>query len=303
MKHNLKFSIVIPTYNRVEFILLAIRSVLNQTYQNFELIIVDDGSTDKTPEVIALIEDERVKYVRIENSERGKARNTGVNLATGDYVTFLDSDDQLYEDYLSTANDGLYRYNYAVFYHQAYEVRSYLKEKVRFVHDYNSKSVKFLVKGNPLSCLGVFIRRPEALDFPFVEDRKLSGSEDWELWLRLAANFGLKRDDKICACLVLHDDRSVYDVNEDKLILRKQLAMDYSFTDIEVQKKFGKQKMKMYAFSDTYNSLHLALASKKRRSLFYFLRAIKRYPLCLFERRTLAILKYYIINIKDSVST
>jgi len=295
MKRDLSFSIVVPTYNRVEFILLAVRSVLNQTYANFELIIVDDGSTDKTSEVIATITDPRVRYVKIENSERGKARNTGVALAKGDYVTFLDSDDQLYADCLESANNGLFKYNYTPFYHQAYEVRSYLKEKVRFVHEYNSRSVKFLVKGNPLSCLGVFIRRAEALQFPFVEDRRLSGSEDWELWIRLAANFGLKRDDKICACLVLHDDRSVYDIDEKKIVLRKNLAMEYSFRDPEVVRKFGRQKNKMFAYSDTYNSLHLALAGKTGRSFFYLLKAFKRYPFSVFERRTLAIFKYYFL--------
>jgi glycosyltransferase involved in cell wall biosynthesis len=295
MKRNIKFSIIIPTYNRVEFILLAVRSVLNQTYQNFELIIIDDGSTDRTTDVLSTIADPRVKFKSIPNSERGKARNTGVSIATGDYVTFLDSDDQLYEDFLFTASEGLHKYNYTAFYHQAYEVRSYLKEKVRFVHEFNSRTIKFLVKGNPLSCLGVFIRRAEALQFPFIEDRRLSGSEDWELWLRLAANFGLKKDDKICACLVLHNDRSVYDIDEDRLVLRKSLAIDYSFNDPEVLKKFGSQKVRMLAYSDTYNSLHLALAGKINRSFFYLFRALKRYPMCIFERRTLAIIKYALL--------
>ncbi len=296
MKRDLSFSIVIPTYNRVEFILLAVRSVLNQDFPDFEVIIVDDGSTDSTPEVIATITDPRVKYIRIKNSERGAARNTGVQHAKGDYVTFLDSDDQLYSDYLSTACESLIRYNYPVFYHQAYEVRNYLRDKVRFVHDYNHKNIRFLVKGNPLSCLGIFIRRAEALMFPFNEDRDLSGSEDWELWIRLAANFGLKRDNKVCACLILHDERSVYSVEEDKLVRRKQLAMDYSFRDPEVKKIFGSQLFKMTAYSYTYNSLHLALAGKTARSFYYLLSAIRKYPLCLFERRTLAIAKYWLFG-------
>jgi glycosyltransferase involved in cell wall biosynthesis len=276
----------------MEFILLAIRSVLNQSYSNYEVIVVDDGSTDKTNEVVATITDPRVSYIRITNSERGAARNTGVRYAKGDYVTFLDSDDQYYPDYLSNALDGIMRYNFPIFYHQAYEVRNYLRQKVRFVHEYNDANVRFLVKGNPLSCLGIFIRRPEALMFPFNEDRKLAGSEDWELWIRLAANFGLKRDNKISATLILHDERSVYNIEEEKLVKRKRLALDYSFEDPEVKRIFGGQRTKMLAYSDTYNSLHLALAGSPRRSLFYLAEAVRLYPLCLFERRTLAILKY-----------
>ena len=295
MNRDIKFSVIVPTYNRVEFILLAIRSVLLQSYKNFELIVVNDGSTDETESVVATIKDDRLKYIRIENGERGKARNTGVQIATGDYVTFLDSDDQLYEDYLEEALKGLQKHNYTPFYHQAYEIRSYVKFSERLVHNYHNRDVRFLVKGNPLSCLGVFIRRAEALQFPFNEDRELSGSEDWELWLRLSANFGLRRGKKICACLILHDDRSVYQIEEKRLVKRKQLAIDYAFKDPAVVKMYSNYWNEILAHSDTYNSLHLALAGKKKRSLFYLFRAFKRYPLCLINRRTLAIFKYYLI--------
>jgi glycosyltransferase involved in cell wall biosynthesis len=295
MNRDIKFSVIVPTYNRVEFILLAIRSVLLQSYKNLELIVVNDGSTDETESVVATIKDDRLKYIRIENGERGKARNTGVQIATGDYVTFLDSDDQLYEDYLEEAHKGLQKHNYIPFYHQAYEIRSYVKFSDRLVHNYHNRDVRFLVKGNPLSCLGVFIRRAEALQFPFNEDRELSGSEDWELWLRLSANFGLRRGKKICACLILHDDRSVYQIEEKRLVKRKQLAIDYAFKDPAVVKMYSNYWNEILAHSDTYNSLHLALAGKKKRSLFYLFRAFKRYPLCLINRRTLAIFKYYLI--------
>ncbi|MBK9320742.1 MAG: glycosyltransferase family 2 protein [Bacteroidetes bacterium] len=143
VKPDLMFAVIRPTYNRVEFILLAVRSVVNQNYKNFEVIIVDDGSTDTTHEVIATVTDPRVRYVRIRNSERGAARNVGVKLAKGDYVTFLDSDDQLYFDYLMKASESLVKFNFPVFFHQAYEVRNYLREKVRFVHDFNSKIFAF----------------------------------------------------------------------------------------------------------------------------------------------------------------
>ncbi|MBK9638583.1 MAG: glycosyltransferase family 2 protein [Bacteroidetes bacterium] len=297
MKSNLKFSIIIPTYNRVEFILLAVKSTLDQDYKNFEVIIVDDGSTDSTPKVVATITDPRVRYLRIENSERGAARNAGVKIANGDYVTFLDSDDLLYPDYLSTAARNLSNYPDTVFFHLGYEVKSFGKEGVGLVHKYHGNNIKFLLKGNPLSCLGVFIRRNEALQFPFNENRDLSGSEDWELWIRLAVNFGLRRDPKICASLILHDTRSVLKIKEDKLIRRKMLAMKYSFQDPEVKRKFGRYWNKMDAYSDTYNSLHLMLDGHIRRSFHYFWKAIGTYPLVVFERRTLAILKYFFINL------
>jgi glycosyltransferase involved in cell wall biosynthesis len=293
---NLKFSVIIPTYNRAGFILLALSSVLNQEYKNFEVIIIDDGSTDSTQQILSTVTDPRVKILKIENSERGAARNVGVKSAVGDYVTFLDSDDKLYPDYLSESNKGLIKYNFPVFYHQAYEVRNFDGAKVQFTNDFNDASIDFLAKGNPLSCIGIFIRRTEALEFPFNEDRDLSGSEDWELWLRLGANFGIKSGKKICACLVIHDDRSVSNMQESTLVKRKQLTLNYAFMDPQVQLVFGKHKNKIIAYSDTYNSLHLVISGEIRRSVHYLLKAVLNYPLIFFERRTLAIFKYIIIR-------
>ena len=101
------FSIILPTYNRVELLKVAIASVLAQSYQNFELIIVDDGSTDSTKEVVSGIKDERVRYFFQKNQERSIARNHGIDLAKGKYICFLDDDDYYMPDFLSTFYDDL----------------------------------------------------------------------------------------------------------------------------------------------------------------------------------------------------
>ena len=90
-------SIVIPTYNRENFLPRAVESVLSQTYDDIEIIVVDDGSTDGTPEVMEkYAENENVRYVRKEeNAGANVARNDGVRKSEGEYVMFLDSDDEL----------------------------------------------------------------------------------------------------------------------------------------------------------------------------------------------------------------
>jgi glycosyltransferase involved in cell wall biosynthesis len=97
-------SIIIPTFNRAKFISRAIHSVLNQTYNDWELIIVDDGSKDRTEEVVSefIKTDSRISYMRIENSGATKARNVGAFHASKDYITFLDSDDEARINWLST---------------------------------------------------------------------------------------------------------------------------------------------------------------------------------------------------------
>ena len=89
-------SIVMPTYNRAYIIDSSIKSVLAQTYSDFELIIVDDGSTDDTEKVIKSFNDKRIRYIKLEkNSGASHARNIGIENAKGEYITFHDSDDTM----------------------------------------------------------------------------------------------------------------------------------------------------------------------------------------------------------------
>jgi len=90
-----KVSVIIPTHNRSAYLHSAVTSVLNQTYQDFEIIIVNDASSDNTEEVVASFTDSRIKYIRHELSKGdGGARNTGIINAAGEFIGFLDDDDQ-----------------------------------------------------------------------------------------------------------------------------------------------------------------------------------------------------------------
>jgi len=94
-KTNPAISVVIPTYNRAGLIGRSIQSVLDQTYRDFELIVVDDGSTDDTSSVVAAFRDPRINYVRLRrNRGAGAARNAGIRMARGKFLAFQDSDDE-----------------------------------------------------------------------------------------------------------------------------------------------------------------------------------------------------------------
>lgn len=108
-------SIIMPTYNRAYIIKNAIDSVLGQTYQNWELIIVDDGSTDNTKQLIGSLADDRIAYYFQGKRGRAEARNVGVKRAQSTWVAYLDSDNELLPSYLSTMLEWLTKHPTAVF--------------------------------------------------------------------------------------------------------------------------------------------------------------------------------------------
>lgn len=94
-------SVIIPNYNRADLIIRAVKSVLNQTIQDIEVIVVDDASTDSSVEVLNMIKDHRLHIVQLNyNAGACAARNKGISLATGEYIAFLDSDDEWFHDKL-----------------------------------------------------------------------------------------------------------------------------------------------------------------------------------------------------------
>ncbi len=96
------FSVVIPLYNKADLIARTVRSVLAQTCQDFEIVIIDDGSTDDYASALSTIQDPRIRIIRQENQGAGAARNRGVDEATGRYIAFLDSDDMFLPHHLET---------------------------------------------------------------------------------------------------------------------------------------------------------------------------------------------------------
>lgn len=100
-------SVVLPTYNRADYLKLAISSVLSQDFKDFELVVINDGSTDETENVVASFQDDRITYVRQKNQGEYPATNNGINLARGKYITWIHSDDMWPEGTLSARVKGI----------------------------------------------------------------------------------------------------------------------------------------------------------------------------------------------------
>jgi len=294
MDKPILFSVIIPTYNRADLIEKTIQSLLNQTYSNFEAIIVDDGSTDNTSTLISKIQDARVQYFYKENGERGAARNYGAKKASGHYAYFLDSDDLLYPHHLAEAAQFIHKHKHPQIFFLPYEIVDEKGKLIRSILPLKGSLNQILVtKGNVLSCHGVFIRKDVALENPFNEDRNLAGSEDYELWLRLASKFNIPYSDKVTSALVNHDQRSVLHFEKDKLISRKSLMLKYLFANESFMERFGKYKRKLKGNTYLYIALHLALSSKyKAESLGWLLKSLYVQPSSIFVRSFWGTLKH-----------
>ena len=125
-----RFSIIIPTYNRAHLLPRAVESVVTQTFEDWELIVIDDGSTDNTANVVKpFLTDQRIHYHWQENKELNGARNTGVNQASGEFICFLDDDDLYLPNHLSELNQLITQQdNEKTFYRTGLLIRSSSKE-------------------------------------------------------------------------------------------------------------------------------------------------------------------------------
>lgn len=294
IKNNILFSIVIPTYNRASLITKTVLSLLEQEYQNFEVIIVDDGSTDDTEEVIKNIDTSKVSYHKIKNSERGFARNFGAKLSKGDYINFFDSDDLALPNHLSTANKTILDKDFPELLHLNYMVMNSNSQPEKSTIGNVTLANEILLTGNVLSCNGVFLKKEIALEFPFNESRKLSVSEDWDLWLRLSARYKIHMIPEVTSFIVNHEERSVMTFNEAKHLDRMQELLA-SIGGDEVFVKVNPMAInKIKAHMLSYMSLH-AIMSKHRSISFKYLKlAIKASYREIFTRRFLAIIKHLV---------
>ena len=204
------FSIIIPTYNRAHLISVAIDSVIGQTFEDWELIIVDDGSKDHTKALVAGYQekDPRIIYIYQENAERSAARNNGISHAKGEYLCFLDSDDYFLEKRL----ENLYQFiqqSKHLFYYTGICFKNGINDSR--LDDYPFKTAKndvdFVAKyiiGTPQVCIHHSLLRKERFNTRF------SIGEDKELWMRLivlTAFYFIENEASVVADD--HEDRSV----------------------------------------------------------------------------------------------
>ncbi len=269
-------SIIIPTYNRKSFVVKTIDSLLKQESDDYELIVVDDGSTDDTEEHFKSFSHPKVSYYKIANSERGYARNFGARQAKGEYVNFFDSDDLAYPNHVKHAVDFISAKNKPEVFHLDYDIKTPEGDNVPFTRISDSEIGKWLIDhGNVLSCNGVFIRKDIAEQFPFCESRILSGTEDYALWLRLSSRFKIWRVPGATSTIINHELRSMASHDVVKLINRNMFLLDYLQNDEHFMYYVGENFNLLESECFSYIALHIVLAGNNKQGFNFLLKALK----------------------------
>ncbi len=216
------FSIIVPTFNRGSLVIEAIESILSQTNVTLEIILIDDGSTDQTQQLINEIKDDRIRYFKTKNVERGAARNIGLTHATGLFVNYFDSDD-LYYPCLQTVRDFITNNKFPdVVYGDIHSMTSAgaISEDSALPFSSFKENILF---NNFLACGSVFVKQEIARMNLFSDDRRLSGSEDWELWLRLYASCDFTRVPVAIFKQRQHANRSLLTSDASQVTVRENL--------------------------------------------------------------------------------
>ncbi|HLL73731.1 MAG TPA: glycosyltransferase [Pyrinomonadaceae bacterium] len=230
-------SIIMPAYNAEKYIAASIQSVLNQTYENWELVVVDDGSTDRTAEVVRpfLSADGRIKYFFQQNGGQGQARNAGLAGADGELIAFLDSDDLWSSEKLALQVERIQEARADLVYSDAFifsdgekspEVTTFSAITPQFIYGryVGDDAFKLLFAYNRIPTLTVLARRDVLNQVGLFDgDRKYQNCEDYDLWLKLAKAGAVFWGMKEKLAYYRHHASSM--MNNDSRLLKPMLAV------------------------------------------------------------------------------
>jgi len=246
-------SVIIPTYNAEKYINKAINSVLAQTYQDFEILVIDDGSTDNTKEAVNSIPDERIRYIYQENRGPSAARNKGVELSGSEYVAFLDADDFWHPKKLEIQLDVLNKKpDICLVYSNIIMQEEVTGAKFTKTFD-NFKTKERLIKSliitpfNAPSPSTVIAKR-ESLLKSGLFDPKIKNGEDLDLWLRIAMNTNFYCVKKPLTTAVRPVSGITRSMKPSKIIENHQYILNKFFDETDKEKHFLKYKNAAFAF-------------------------------------------------------
>ncbi len=290
--HSPFFSIIVPTYNRAHLIGGTIESVIAQSFENWELLVIDDGSTDHTIETVEKFSDLRIKYLWKENEERSVARNKGIELSQGKFVCFLDSDDiwrtnhlqLLFEKIKSNDNKkALY------FTGMAWNFTD-RKQDVIFETPEGKNRIEYIIT-NQIAPSTVCI--PTAILQKEKFNTSLRINEDVELFARIATKLELIQLREVTVDFIIHNENTK--ANTKNYITPQIQVMEMIFSNPELKNKisssFKKQCLRNLHHQLINHYLNTGEFSKMNTEILYFLFL---YPFDFQNKSKIVLLLYHL---------
>lgn len=270
-----------PTYNRSSFLEASIGSILNQTFQEWELIIIDDGSTDDTKLVAKKFNDCRIKYYYQENAGRSNARNNGIKISLGQFLFFLDSDDHYYPNHLEVHKKAIEQSKNSFFlFHTWYNLnRNGERESIPFKNFDSQEPLKLnRMEGPMLPCISF----PRSIFKSELFNEELSICEDIEMILRVLSYCPIKTSGIITFQYNLHGGNSIMEYSIDYL---ENLALSWSIISVQHSKYYDKVFLKKRLFN-IYSGLadKYSRCGRKLDAIKSLIQSIQIKPTFLFSR-------------------
>jgi glycosyltransferase involved in cell wall biosynthesis len=287
------FSIIIPTYNRAHFIGSAIESVIQQTFYDWELIVIDDGSTDHTEKVVKSFIDNRMKYFYQQNVERSSARNNGILKTTGQFICFLDSDDIWLPNHLQTVLEAV-RENkfkpamYFTIVRWCFDTG--IKRDAIFESPKNKNLVEYVIK-NQIAPSTVCVHQEILVKHRF--NTSLQVNEDVELNTRIVKEYPLVQIPVVTVEMRVHEENTKALFKE--YITPQVKAMELIFSNPDLKDEISNQFKKK-----VFQTLHrqyinvwkdLGEIGKMNRAILFFL---YHYPLDHKNKEYFVLLLYHL---------
>ncbi len=225
--NSIKFSVIIPTYNRASTIKRCLDSVVQQSYCNWEAIVVDNFSEDNTEEIVSSYNDARIKYYKNHNyGIISVSRNYAIDRATGDWICFLDSDDSWAVNKLELLL--LYTNDYDLIYHgyqKNVPCRFYKRNKIYF-YTIKEPNIAFVLKrGDPINPSCSAVSKDFLSDIRFDESKSLFAIEDYDFYLQLISR--KPRIKHLKKCLTYYDETTgishngLVQINRNRAVFKK----------------------------------------------------------------------------------
>jgi len=275
-----KVSVIIPAYNSEKYIQETIKSVLNQTYHDIEIIVCDDGSTDKTRDLVAQFGD-KVKYIYQTNSGCPVARNTAISLSRGQYIAFVDHDDLWLPDKLERQINafeldkeiGLIYSDSYILHNNTLQVKRYSELEKQF----RGNTLHYLFMSNFIPILTVVVKK-EVLNKVGLFDPRYLFAEDYDILLRVAEHYKIDYIEDPLAKYRIHKNglhhMREYSLPEDIMLLKEVIQRCPWLKSV-----LGKKVNKRFADLHTQLGWIYFFKGETLRARKEFISSIKKYPL------------------------